>query len=163
MKSTHVHFHSIFLNVHSKKKTNPSADAWNRKINVECPRLLQKVKVSAAENSKCLYNFDLTNKFSKILYGKKNYTNYKNIITAVLIYFNSLSSILISQDAPYQQYRAISWKEDTTIGVGITSVYDKWNTVVVWMSNKLESSKPAVKSRRPRRHGNQCRGYDRQM
>lgn len=46
--------------------------------------------------------------FQRYYTVKKNYTNYKNIITAVLIYFNSLSSILISQDAPYQQYRAIS-------------------------------------------------------
>lgn len=46
--------------------------------------------------------------FQRYYTVKKNYTNYKNIITAVLIYFNSLSSILIYQDAPYQQYRAIS-------------------------------------------------------
>lgn len=68
----------------------------------------KKLKCRLSKTQSAFTILTLQINFQRYYTVKKNYRNYKNIITAVLIYFNSLSSILISQDAPYQQYRAIS-------------------------------------------------------
>lgn len=136
------------------------------KLNLEWLLLEQKFKAwPAAENQRCFYNFDLSQNFSNVLYGQILRKSEVFItVVWISIWCTFIHIHLISQDAPYQQYTVIAWKEDTAIGVRITCVNNKWKTyVVVWMSNKLKSSKPAVKSRRPRRHGNRCRGFDLQI
>lgn len=86
MKSTHVHFYTIFLNVHSKKN-NPSRMLEIEKLTWNVLGYCKKLKCRLPKTQSAFTILTLHINFQRYYTVKIFYTNYKNIIKAVLILF----------------------------------------------------------------------------